>query len=70
MTARAAALALSDTGSRPARRVRGDLRTLAGPVVDAGLMLGIVFALPVVVIAVGAPIALTLRLVLWLTGTL
>ena len=70
MSAYAVALDAPDTGSTSEFRIRGHLRSLSGFVVDTAVMLGVVFALPVVVIAVGTPIALTLRLVLWLTGTL
>lgn len=37
---------------------------------DALLLLAIVFAIPFVILAVGAPIALALRLLLWLLGLL
>lgn len=36
--------------------------------VDAGLLLGFVYALPFIIILVGAPVALTLKLLLWLGG--
>jgi len=70
VSAHAVALHMPDTGSTSGFRVRGHLRSLFGVLVDASLLLGVVFALPVVVIVVGAPIALALRLVLWLAGTL
>lgn len=70
MSAHAVALVATRGVATSERPEHGYVRSLSGFVVDAGLMLGIVFALPLVVLAVGAPIALTLRLVLWLTGTL
>ncbi len=36
---------------------------------DAGGMLAIVFCVPLVILAIGIPIALLVRLLGWLTGT-
>lgn len=70
MSGHAAALVAPHPVATFGSPVRGYLRRLPEFVLDAGLLLGIVFALPVVVLAIGTPAALTLRLVLWLTGAL
>ena len=44
------------------------MRTALGFAEDAVLMIGVVACIPVVILAVGAPIALAIRLLLWLTG--
>ena len=73
---------VASTGALTARTWPREVRTLerkpaaapTGPgragdaLLDAGILLGFVYALPFVIILVGAPVALTLKLLLWLGG--
>ena len=72
MTTQAAAIADRSFGrlaldGRPARRQYGALRELTG---DALSLLAVAFAIPLIVLAVGMPVVLTVRLLLWLVGLL
>ncbi len=49
---------------------RGRLRRLMSPLGDAAGILSLAFVFPLVVLAVGIPIALLVRLLLWLAGGL
>jgi hypothetical protein len=51
----------------PARRVRSRSLAIAG---DLLLLLGVVFSIPLVILAIGLPVALLLQLLLWLGGLL
>jgi hypothetical protein len=43
---------------------------LPGLVLDSLLGLGLVLSIPLIILVVGAPLALAIRLVLWMTGLL
>lgn len=50
--------------------VPGPLRRAAGVVGDLGGAVAVVFAIPFVILAVGTPVVLVFRLLLWLGGLL
>jgi hypothetical protein len=50
----------------PHRRRLPQLLSATG---DAGGMLAVVFCVPLVILAIGVPVALLVRLLGWLTGT-
>jgi hypothetical protein len=62
---REAALA---TTVRPAIVVPGSLRRAAGVIGELFALVAIVFCFPVVILAIGIPIALCVRLLLWVGG--
>jgi hypothetical protein len=74
----AAPLEAALTGAAPAGTLKpaprlvlpGRLQQAAGFGVDLLLMLGIIFCIPFVILGLGIPIALGLRLLLWITGML
>jgi hypothetical protein len=57
-------------GGAPPLAVPGALRRAAGALVDVLAAVGVVFCVPVVILAVAIPIALCLRLLLWIVGML
>lgn len=57
-------------GSVPPPVVPGVLRRAAGVVGEVFLLVGAVFCFPLAVLAIGVPIALFVRLLLWLGGLL
>jgi len=54
----------------PAASLRRGLRRLASVLGSVGAILAVVYALPLVILAVGIPVALLVRLVLWGVGAL
>jgi hypothetical protein len=48
--------------------VPGSLRRAAGVVADLLVLAGIVFCIPFVILGIGLPIALGVRLILWIGG--
>lgn len=71
--ARVAALQSSVSRSRAvavAAAPPGGWDRLPGLVLDSLLGLGLVLSIPLIILVVGAPLALAIRLVLWMTGLL
>lgn len=57
-------------GSTPVLEMPGWFRRVAGHVGDLAALVGIVFCIPFVIMAIGLPIALALRFVLRIVGGL
>ena len=55
-------------GSAPPLEVPGSLRRIGGFVGDLLALGGIILCLPFVILAIAIPIALCVRLLLWITG--
>ena len=60
------------TTRKPARPLTkpGLLRVASEGSIDLFLLLGLVFSIPVIVLAIGLPVAVCVRLLLWLGGQL
>ena len=59
------------TTRKPARPLKpGLLRVASEGCIDLFLLLGLVFSIPVIVLAIGLPVAVCVRLLLWLGGQL
>lgn len=57
-------------GPGPPIEVPGSLRRVAGLVAELLALVSIVFVIPFVILAIGTPIALCVRLLLWIIGVL
>jgi len=57
-------------GAVAAASLRRGLRRLASALVSVGAILAVVYALPLVILAIGIPVALLVRLALWVVGAL
>jgi len=57
-------------GAAAAASLRRGLRRLASALVSVGAILAVVYAFPLVILAIGIPVALLVRLVLWGVGAL
>ena len=68
LAARAVPIPLMPTRSDALQERAGWIRAALGVGEDVLLMIGVVSCLPLVILAIGTPIALVVRLLLWIAG--